>query len=175
MCIRDRLLDMQGTGGLWAGTAWNRGWDSTMHVLMLLRDLLLRRPDQVSHHLPADLGVGIEQPRRHRSVRRRPSAFSWLDDHPRVLVLPQCETTAGPCPSDAPVQHRHRSPATQRRASAYGSALAASLAPSSGPTGRCGRRCARGGGLHGRSAGRTPRSCARAGCAGRWGLGWVVC
>ena len=34
-----RLLDMQGTGGLWAGTAWNRGWNSTMHVLMLLRDL----------------------------------------------------------------------------------------------------------------------------------------
>lgn len=34
-----RLLDMQGTGGLWAGTAWNRGWDSTMHVLMLLREL----------------------------------------------------------------------------------------------------------------------------------------
>lgn len=34
-----RLLDMQGTDGLWAGTAWNRGWDSTMHVLMLLREL----------------------------------------------------------------------------------------------------------------------------------------
>ena len=33
------LLDMQGTDGLWAGTAWNRGWDSTMHVLMLLREL----------------------------------------------------------------------------------------------------------------------------------------
>jgi hypothetical protein len=34
-----RLLAMQGTDGLWAGVAWNRGWDSTMHVLMLLRDL----------------------------------------------------------------------------------------------------------------------------------------
>ncbi len=34
-----RLLAMQGTDGLWAGAAWNRGWDSTMHVLMLLRDL----------------------------------------------------------------------------------------------------------------------------------------
>src|SRR5512132_41845 len=34
-----RLLDMQGTDGLWAGTAWNRGWNSTMHALMLLREL----------------------------------------------------------------------------------------------------------------------------------------
>lgn len=33
------LLAMQGTDGSWAGVAWNRGWDSTMHVLMLLRDL----------------------------------------------------------------------------------------------------------------------------------------
>lgn len=28
----------QGADGSWAGAAWNRGWDSTMHVLMLLRD-----------------------------------------------------------------------------------------------------------------------------------------
>jgi hypothetical protein len=34
-----RLLAMQGTDGAWAGVAWNRGWDSTMHVLMLLRHL----------------------------------------------------------------------------------------------------------------------------------------
>ena len=34
-----RLLATQGTDGLWAGRAWNRGWNSTMHVLMLLRDL----------------------------------------------------------------------------------------------------------------------------------------
>jgi len=25
--------------GRWGGAAWNRGWDSTMHVLMLLRDM----------------------------------------------------------------------------------------------------------------------------------------
>jgi hypothetical protein len=36
-----RLLAMQETDGSWAGAAWNRGWDSTMHVLMLLRDLCL--------------------------------------------------------------------------------------------------------------------------------------
>ncbi len=34
-----RLLAMQGSDGSWAGAAWNRGWDSTMHALMLLRDL----------------------------------------------------------------------------------------------------------------------------------------
>ncbi len=33
-----RLLALQGAGGSWGGAAWNRGWDSTMHVLMLLRD-----------------------------------------------------------------------------------------------------------------------------------------
>ena len=34
-----QLLALQRTDGSWAGEAWNRGWDSTMHVLMLLRDL----------------------------------------------------------------------------------------------------------------------------------------
>jgi hypothetical protein len=34
-----RLLSLQGTDGRWGGAAWNRGWNSTMHVLMLLRDM----------------------------------------------------------------------------------------------------------------------------------------
>jgi hypothetical protein len=34
-----RLLALQGVDGSWAGAAWNRGWDSTMHVLSLLREL----------------------------------------------------------------------------------------------------------------------------------------
>ena len=34
-----RLLALQGTDGSWAGVAWNRGWNSTMHVLSLLREL----------------------------------------------------------------------------------------------------------------------------------------
>jgi hypothetical protein len=34
-----RLLASQGADGRWGGAAWNHGWDSTMHVLMLLRDL----------------------------------------------------------------------------------------------------------------------------------------
>jgi hypothetical protein len=34
-----RLLALQGVDGAWAGAAWNRGWNSTMHVLSLLREL----------------------------------------------------------------------------------------------------------------------------------------
>jgi hypothetical protein len=34
-----RLLALQGADGSWAEAAWNRGWDSTMHVLSLLREL----------------------------------------------------------------------------------------------------------------------------------------
>ncbi|MFN8547466.1 MAG: hypothetical protein U0527_05715 [Candidatus Eisenbacteria bacterium] len=33
-----RLLALQAPDGCWGGTAWNHGWDSTMHALMLLRD-----------------------------------------------------------------------------------------------------------------------------------------
>jgi hypothetical protein len=33
-----RLLALQEADGRWGGAAWNRGWNSTMHVLMLLRD-----------------------------------------------------------------------------------------------------------------------------------------
>jgi hypothetical protein len=34
-----QLLALQGADGRWGGAAWNRGWTSTMHVLLLLRDL----------------------------------------------------------------------------------------------------------------------------------------
>lgn len=33
-----QLLALQGEDGAWGGAAWNRGWDSTMHVLTLLRE-----------------------------------------------------------------------------------------------------------------------------------------
>ena len=33
------LLALQGADGSWAGAAFNQGWDSTMHVLSLLREL----------------------------------------------------------------------------------------------------------------------------------------
>src|SRR5262245_4694070 len=34
-----RLLALQAADGRWGGAAWNRGWDSTMHVLALLREM----------------------------------------------------------------------------------------------------------------------------------------
>jgi hypothetical protein len=34
-----QLLALQGGDGRWGGAAWNRGWNSTMHALMLLRDM----------------------------------------------------------------------------------------------------------------------------------------
>ena len=37
--IGARLLAIQGAAGRWGGAAWNRGWDSTMHALILLRDM----------------------------------------------------------------------------------------------------------------------------------------
>jgi hypothetical protein len=34
-----QLLALQSPDGRWGGAAWNRGWDSTMHILMLLREM----------------------------------------------------------------------------------------------------------------------------------------
>ncbi len=34
-----QLLALQRADGSWGGVAWNHGWDSTMHVLILLRDM----------------------------------------------------------------------------------------------------------------------------------------
>src|SRR6516165_2174796 len=33
------LLALQAPDGRWAGAAWNRGWDSTVHVMWLLREM----------------------------------------------------------------------------------------------------------------------------------------
>src|SRR5215470_1210610 len=44
-----RLLALQGVDGSWAGAAWNRGWDSTMHVLSLLREMGLDPASDQAH------------------------------------------------------------------------------------------------------------------------------
>jgi hypothetical protein len=49
-----RLLALQGADGSWTGAAFNRGWDSTMHVVSLLREMGL---DPVSD--PARRAVGL--------------------------------------------------------------------------------------------------------------------
>ena len=49
-----RLLALQGADGRWGGAAWNHGWNSTMHVLLLLRDLGLDPESE-----PARRAVGL--------------------------------------------------------------------------------------------------------------------
>src|SRR5689334_12724096 len=45
-----RLLALQGDDGSWAGAAWNQGWDSTMHVLSLLREMGLDPASEEARH-----------------------------------------------------------------------------------------------------------------------------
>src|ERR1051325_4793576 len=45
-----RLLALQGVDGAWAGVAWNHGWDSTMHVLALLREMGLDPASNEARH-----------------------------------------------------------------------------------------------------------------------------
>jgi len=71
--IGARLLTLQADDGRWGGAAWNRGWNSTMHSLMLLRDLGL---DPASG--PAHRAVGL--------VRER---VTWRGCGPR-----ECEDNA---------------------------------------------------------------------------------
>jgi len=45
-----RLLALQAADGRWGNAAWNRGWDSTMHALTLLREMGLDpASDEVRH------------------------------------------------------------------------------------------------------------------------------
>jgi hypothetical protein len=44
-----RLLALQDRDGRWGGAAWNRGWDSTMHVLLLLREMGLDPASEQAH------------------------------------------------------------------------------------------------------------------------------
>ncbi|HSU78570.1 MAG TPA: hypothetical protein VLI89_15940 [Burkholderiales bacterium] len=68
-----RLLALQESDGRWGGAAWNRGWSSTMHVLMLLRDL--------------GLDPASEQARR--AVGRVRHGVTWKGCGP-----PQCDGNA---------------------------------------------------------------------------------
>ncbi len=49
-----RLLALQAPNGAWGGAAWNRGWNSTMHVLSLLREMGL---DPASDEAQRALGL----------------------------------------------------------------------------------------------------------------------
>ena len=45
-----RLLALQAPDGQWGGAAWNRGWDSTMHALSLLREMGLDPASDEARH-----------------------------------------------------------------------------------------------------------------------------
>jgi len=53
-----RLLALQAPDGRWGGAAWNHGWDSTMHVLTLLREMGL---DPASNQAQRALGLVRER------------------------------------------------------------------------------------------------------------------
>jgi hypothetical protein len=53
-----QLLALQASDGRWGGAAWNRGWDSTLHVLLLLREMGL---DPASDGAQRALGLVREQ------------------------------------------------------------------------------------------------------------------
>jgi hypothetical protein len=73
-----RLLAMQAPDGRWAGAAWNRGWNSTMHVLMLLRDFGLDHESD-----PARRTETRPRPRYLEGLRtaggRQQPFFRWRD------------------------------------------------------------------------------------------------
>ncbi len=48
-----RLLALQAADGMWGGAAWNQGWNSTMHVLWLLRHLGLDPTSMEAQHAVA--------------------------------------------------------------------------------------------------------------------------
>lgn len=45
-----QLLALQCADGTWSGVAWNHGWDSTMHVLTLLREFGLDPASEPARH-----------------------------------------------------------------------------------------------------------------------------
>jgi hypothetical protein len=68
-----RLLALQGADGQWGGAAWNHGWNSTMHVLMLLRDLGLDPASDQAHR-----AVGLV----HNGVTWKGCGPPECDDNP---------------------------------------------------------------------------------------------
>lgn len=68
-----RLLSLQGGDGRWGGVAWNRGWNSTMHVLMLLRDM----------------GLDPESDQARRAVSLVRDRVTWQGSGP-----PECDNNA---------------------------------------------------------------------------------
>ena len=54
-----QLLALQGTEGSWGGAAFNQGWDSTMHVLTLLRELGLEPASDAARQAVGRVREGV--------------------------------------------------------------------------------------------------------------------
>jgi hypothetical protein len=54
-----RLLALQGSDGSWGGAAWNHGWDSTMHVLTLLREFGLEPTSEEARRAVGRVREGV--------------------------------------------------------------------------------------------------------------------
>lgn len=68
-----RLLALQAADGRWGGVAWNRGWSSTMHALILLREF----------------GIEAADPRVQAAVARVRDHVTWTGCAP-----PECDGNA---------------------------------------------------------------------------------
>ena len=86
-----RLLALQAPDGRWGGAAWNRGWDSTMHVLLLLRDMGLdpasdeaRRAVGLVRDRVTWQGCGPQECGRQPLLRRRGRALHQRAGRRRV-------------------------------------------------------------------------------------------
>ena len=62
-----KLLSLQSDDGRWGGAAWNRGWNSTMHVLTLLREM----------------GLDPESPKAKEAMDRLRTRVTWEDCGPK--------------------------------------------------------------------------------------------
>ena len=92
-----RLLALQGADGRWGGRGpWNRGWNSTMHVLMLLRDMGLGsrerpgtprvEPRSRPRHLARLWAAGMR--RQSFLCRRGGAVHQWAGSGDRRLLRP---------------------------------------------------------------------------------------
>ena len=74
-----RLLSLQASDGRWGGAAWNHGWNSTMHVLTLLRELGLDPASHQARQAPErqlQRAQGLAKTRPSRNLRCQ--CADWL-------------------------------------------------------------------------------------------------
>ena len=142
-----RLLALQAADGRWGGAAWNRGWDSTMHVLMLLRDMGLDpasdrgaarggprpRPRDVAGMRPAGMRRQPLLRRRGRALHQRAGRRRSAPTSARTSGASSTGCSASSCPTAAGTA---RPPTARRgRRSTPRSACSKPCSNTNGPSG----------------------------------------